>query len=34
MQYVFLIHDDETQQHIGSPERLAAYGRFSEEVNG
>jgi hypothetical protein len=32
MQYVFLIHDDETQQHIGSPERLAAYGKFSEEV--
>ncbi len=34
MHYVFLIHDDETQQHIGSPERLAAYGKFSEEVNG
>ena len=34
MQYVFLIHDDETQQHVGSPERLAAYGQFSEEVNG
>ena len=32
MQYVFLIHDDENASQVGSPERLAAYGKFSEEV--
>lgn len=32
MQYAFLIHDDEKNQYIRSPERLAAYGKFSEEV--
>lgn len=33
MQYAFLIHDDEKAQHIGSQERLAAYGKFSEEAS-
>ena len=32
MQYALLIHDDEKAEHVGSPERLAAYGKFSEEV--
>jgi hypothetical protein len=34
MQYVFLIHDDEKSPRTGSPEVLARYGKFSEEVAG
>ncbi len=33
MQYLFLIYDDDTRPETGSPEILAEYGTFSDEVN-
>jgi hypothetical protein len=32
MEYVLLIYGDETAAHTGSPEMLAEFGKFSEEV--